>query len=152
MAKDKKKSSLKSKLLWLLAILITFALIRQAGMLLLIGMMPTLVLKFIDTTDDKLWFKTVFCFNLSGVYPYIIEIAMVHNNSMKALQAQMADSIMWLVVYGSAAVGYLAMWFFPVVTEFSTRILNNGKIKRHRKKLIALNKEWGVGDPEVELD
>lgn len=155
MAKDtkkKKKGSLKSKLLWLFGMIAVFALIRQTGMLLIIGMLPTLALKFIDNTEDRLWFKTVFCFNLAGIYPYIIEIVMVHNNSMKALQAQMADSFMWLVVYGAAASGYVAMWFFPIATEFTTRILNVSRIERHQKKIIALNKEWGVGDPEVELD
>ena len=144
--KKKKKGSFKNKLLWAMGIIGTLLLIRQTTMLLLIGMLPTLVVKFIDNTEDRLWFKTVLCFNLAGVYPYVIDIVMVHNNSMKAMQAQMADSIMWLVMYGSASIGYAAMWCFPIATEFCMRVLNRSRLERHSKKIEKLRDEWGVGE------
>ncbi len=115
-------------------------------MILLIGMLPTLVVKFVDESDDRLWFKTVFCFNLAGVYPYIIDLAMLHDNSLKAVQDQMADGITWLSAYGAAAAGYIVMTICPIISEFFVRVFNTRRIKRHHNKLVRLNKEWGVGE------
>lgn len=147
--KKKRKGRLRSRLLWLLTFIAIFALLRQTTMLLLVGMLPTLVVKFIDDSEEQFWFKTVLCFNLAGVYPYVIDVVLVHENSLKSLQAQMADSFMWLSAYGSAAVGYAVMWFCPVMTEFFMRVFNTRRIKRHHKKLLRLHQEWGVGDPAM---
>jgi len=142
----KKKGSFKSKLLWFIAIIVCFALLRQTMMFMLLGMLPTLVIKFTDATEDNMWFKTIFCFNLAGIFPYLLELVTVHQNSIKAIQAQMTDSTMWLVVYGSAAVGYAAMWVCPIVTEFFLRIISSKRSTNHRKKLNRLHDEWGVGE------
>ncbi|MDG1287120.1 MAG: hypothetical protein P8P30_06090 [Rickettsiales bacterium] len=144
--KKKKKSSFKSKILWFIVLVGTFALLRQTTMLLLVGMLPTLVVKFIDDSDEQLWFKTVFCFNLAGVFPYLIDITMTHGNSVRALQEQMADSFTWLSAYGGAAAGYAVMIVCPMASEFFMRVFNTKRIEKHHKKLVRLHEEWGVGD------
>jgi hypothetical protein len=145
----KKKMSMKAKLIWLVILIVAFVVLRQAMMILLLAMLPTLVVKFTDATDDDIWFKTVFCFNLAGIYPYMVELVMVYDSSTRSVQDQMADSMMWFIAYGGAAMGYAAMWFFPNLCEFLFRIFNTKKIERHRKKLRRLHDEWGVGDPDL---
>lgn len=151
MAPKKKKGGMKSKIMWTIIIVACLGLLRQTSLLLLLGMLPTLVVKFIDTTDENIWFRTVCCFNLAGVYPYVIDLLLVHNNSMRAVQAQMTDSIMWLVIYGAATMGYVTLWFVPMATEFAMRIINKSRVERHTKKLKQLNEEWGVGGPSGDI-
>lgn len=142
----RKKSSFKSKMLWFIVIVATFALLRQSTLILLVGMLPSLVVKFIDNTDDNIWFKTVFCFNLAGIYPYVIDLYLIHNNSTKAMQAQIADSSMWLMAYGAAAIGYGVLWFCPIIAEFFIRVFRTRKLQNHYKKVNRLHEEWGVGE------
>lgn len=145
------KMSLKTKILWLIIFGVLFYLLRQTMMLLLVGMLPTVVVVFIDHSREKLWLKTIFAFNMSGVYPYVLEVMMVHDNSMQAIQETMADSVAWLVMYGAAGCGYAAMWFFPLFSEFCMRIFNRKKIEHHHKKLRMLEDEWGIGE-QVAMD
>ncbi len=145
--RKKKKGSFKSKLLWFIIIIAGFAFLRSTMMFLLLGLLPTMVIKFTDDSDEGMWFKTIGCFNLAGIYPFLIDIVMIHNNSMKAIQAQMADSYTWLIVYGAAGMGYAALWFCPIFTEYFIRVTNTTKLNGHRKKLNRLHEEWGVGQP-----
>lgn len=147
--KKKKGSPFLRRMTWIFILIIVFALLRQSTVILLVAMLPTLVLKFVDESDGGVWFKTVLCFNLAGIYPYILELAMVHGNSGSAVQKYMADSLMWFSAYGGAGIGYLSMWFFPTLFEFLMRSLNGNRIKMYKKKLRRLHYEWGVGEPEL---
>ena len=143
--RKKKKSSLKSKLIWLVLIVAAFAFLRSSMMFALLALLPTMVIKFTDTSDNEMWFKTIGCFNLAGLYPYMVDIVTVHNNSMRAIQSQMSDSSTWLFIYGAAAMGYATMWFCPIFTEFFLRVTTAKRMERHRKKINRLHEEWGVG-------
>lgn len=144
--RKKKKGSLKEKLFWLFIIIGCFFFLRSAMMFLLIALLPTIVVKITDYTDEELWFKTIGCFNLAAAYPYLMDIVMVHNGSIRAVQAEMTNANTWLIIYGSAAAGYAAMWICPTITEFFLRITQAKKIERHRRKANMLHKEWNVGE------
>ncbi len=143
------KRSLKSKLLWVCFILGSFALLRGSGLLFILGLLPALVMRYTDITENQYWFKTIFCFNLAGLFPYLIEMYFIHHNSFKALQLQLTDSMMWLFVYGMAAVGYALLWVCPIIAEFFYNMSSHASTKRHRDKLQKLHDEWGIGSPEM---
>jgi len=137
--------SLKYKFLTIMGIIGIIFVLRLSSIFLLIGMLPALVVILVDQHPEKLWSKTVFAFNLAGVYPYIYDLYYHQKpEGTAAILKQMSDSSMWLVVYGAAAGGYLAMWLCPQLAEFFMRIVNKRRIQNHQNKLRYLNDEWGI--------
>lgn len=151
MAKKKKdKKENKSKVGWRLKLFIFLFCVgavlglKQSCILLLIGLLPAIVAYIVDTTPTQAWFKTVFCFNLAGILPYIAELYFTHGNSLSAMQKQVSDIWMWLMVYLAAGAGWLTIWLCAKGAHSMIALYTSAKIEGHRKKIKKIEQEWGI--------
>jgi hypothetical protein len=138
------KMSGKSKLILLLFVIASILLLKQSAMLLLIGMLPAIVALIVDTTARKSWAKTVFCFNFSGILPYVVDIYLGGSNSLSSLEESMGDMTMWLVTYGSAGAAWIVIWFCPIIMETWLRYYHQFRVEQHLKRSAKLDEEWDI--------
>ena len=117
-------------------------LLNVGFIFMLLGFLPTVVAYFVDDTEKKDLYKTVRATNLAGILPSMMELTR-HGNPGAALQIAMSDPSTWLIVYGSAAIGYGLIWFcrwgsyFSMIAAAETRIYLLEQAEKH------LIDEWG---------
>ncbi len=143
MAKKEKEKS--SKLSGILIFLLVFALIvfmKATFVLLLLGMLPSVVAYFADTTHDKMAVSTITCCNLSGTLPYVIELAQT-GGEWSFLSYYLANGIAWMTMYGMAALGYLLVRVCPLAYNSILLVINSSMAFQIQQKQDALVKEWG---------
>jgi hypothetical protein len=130
--------------LWLLTpLVLVFAL--PTVLLLACGLLPAVVAAVVDRREDKYAAYCVGGFNLSGVMPYLFSL-WAHGDSMIALGHIASSPFSWLVMYGAAALGWLANYWGPQITMRVRRIRDRNEVARLRKRQEQILEEWG---PEV---
>jgi len=131
-------------LLWLLALpVLVFAL--PTVVLVVFGVLPTIVAAIVDRREEKYAAYCVGGFNLSGVLPYLFHL-WSHGDSMLALGVIAKSPYSWLVMYGAAALGWLANYWTPQITMRIRRIRDRNEVARWRRRQEQILEEWG---PEV---
>ncbi len=139
-----KKGGFASKLRLLLLSTIAVLVLQQSVIMLLIGMLPSFVAYIVDNTNSRSWFKTVFCFNLAAMLPYLAELYFDEGNSSAAMQAQMGDFTMWLLIYSSAGLAWVVIWACPKIAAIYLKSYHDLRAQEHRRKFQRLKEEWGI--------
>jgi hypothetical protein len=139
------KTSGKNKFLFLLCSVGAIAILKQSVVMLLIGMLPAIVAMIVDNTHGKSWAKTVFCFNLAGLLPSLLEVYIGEGNSMNALQTHMSDMGVWLIAYGCAGLAWLVIGICPLISEKFLGYYAQNRIASYQRKMEKLDAEWSIG-------
>ena len=142
-AKPKRKLGWRMKLMLFIFVVGAIILLKQSCILLLIGMLPAIVAMIVDDTATLAWFKTVFCFNLSGILPFIADLYQ-QGNSLSSMQQLVSSFDMWLVVYCAAGAGWLTVWLCGKVSHWLVRLYTQGRIDNHQRKIEKIDKEWSI--------
>jgi pheromone shutdown protein TraB len=130
--------------LWLLTpLVLVFAL--PTVLLLAFGLLPAVVAAIVDRREEKYAAYCVGGFNLSGVLPYLFQL-WANGDSRVALVAIASSPFTWLVMYGAAALGWLANYWAPQITMRVRRIRDRNEVSRLRRRQEQILEEWG---PEV---
>lgn len=157
-----KKSSIVPKIILVLIMLAIIILYKAAFVLLLLGMLPTIVANYADTTSTKMGATkmgatkisvtkidatkmrvyTIFCCNLAGLLPYFIPFAQ-NGGSSEELIHRVSDYNMWIIIYGMAACGYGLIKLCPTIYHGFLRVSYASKAFQAQQKQDALLKEWG---------
>ncbi len=140
----KRKMSFKNKFLLLIFFAAAIYFIKQGVIVMLIGLLPAFVATLVDTTPDRSWTKTVFCFNLAGLMPSLVEMVFAPNIGLATIQAVMGDPFMWLLAYGSAGLGWCVIWASPRLMEHFLVFYYRKCVDRHQAKLVKIDEEWNV--------
>lgn len=138
------KLSGKTKLMLFILLVGSIAILRQSVVMLLIGMLPAIVAIIVDNTHNKAWAKTVFCFNLAGLLPSLLEVYISAGNSMTALQNSMSNMTVWLVAYGAAGAAWVVIWAAPMIAEKFLEAYCKTSIATYKRKIEKLDEEWNV--------
>lgn len=150
MAKKKNKSkkiSIQARVLLVMFIL-TSLVFYKVAILLLVGMLPTIVVRLVDKTPERTKVLAVGFMNFAGCFPYCFDMFSKSADS-GAMLGVLANPINIIIMYASAGLGYIIEW--GVVGFIASLMVQQG-----RKRLIdikkiqeALVKKWG---PEVTGD
>jgi hypothetical protein len=108
-------------------------------------MLPTIVAWIVDRREEKYAAYCVGGFNLSGLMPYLFAL-WGGGDTMHALGGILGSPFSWLVMYGAAALGWLANYWAPQVTMRIRRHRDAAEVVRLRKRQEQILEEWG---PEV---
>src|SRR5258708_402789 len=84
-------------------------------MILVPGMMPSLVVLFVDRGRPRYLSYSVAVMNFAGVLPFLLSL--VGHMTLTAAAAKLSDPLTWLVTYGAAGAG----WVICAVTPFLAR-------------------------------
>ncbi len=107
------------------------------------GMLPTLVAYIIDQRGERYAARTVGYMNLSGVLVVAIEMWAGDHTWQKALDL-LAEPANWLIMFGSAAVGWVLYFALPPMVKAYLKVSNELRMKQLRKEQERLSKEWGA--------
>lgn len=134
----------RSNLTWILVTL-TFLLVIAAPTMIVLffGMLPTLVAYIIDRSDQK---SATFCvgsINFIGVFPYIMDLWIKHNGIDAALN-NVTDLFAMLIMYSSAAFGWLLFMAMPTVVASFVTVIQQRKVAQLRAQQKELIEEWGA--------
>ena len=149
MARSRKKKKSKVSMLTLILLIIPAGLVvLPTSILFGIGMIPTMVAYAIDRDPEKSAPITVGGLNFCGCMPYAIAL-WKHSHTVAAAGKIFTDPLVWLVMYGSAAVGW-ALYFGipPMVANFEVMRAEK-RIGALKDVKVGLVQEWG---PEVAGD
>lgn len=138
----KRKLTKRTTILLIILSLFLIAFLRTGFIFFILAMLPSIVASFLDHSHSRSTFHTVFACNLSGTLPFIGQI--IRNGGEQAdVMAIMTDSLSWLVIYASAAFGWLLVFAAPVFATGLINMLHQGQItrlERMQRKIVA---EWG---------
>ncbi len=135
----------KTKLLLILISLVGMAVLRTGFMFIIIGMLPSIVMHYMDVSKHRFTFRTVFAANLSGMMPFIGK--MLHQGpSSQLLQDIMGSGATWGIIYASAFMGWLLVQICPMIAQGMIVGYHQSQIGRMRYMQRKIENEWG---PEV---
>lgn len=141
----KKGSTLRTIILVIISlVLIVFT--KTTYIFIVLMLLPAIVAYFVDKTDHRSNFHTIFACNLAGLLPYAMDI-IARGSPAVAMMDALGDVYVWFVIYASAGFGYLLVWGCPKVASGLVHGFNTGQIHRIEQTQKKLIDEWG---PEIE--
>ncbi len=150
-ARKKKKNVKKTKVSFgqivLVVFLLVFALIMApTTFFLLIGMLPTWVLLFVDNTPRKSKTIAVGSVNLAACFLFLVKIWQYGNEFSTAIEI-ITQPMSIVVMYCGAALGYFLDWSLSSVAVNILYERSRGRSKAIDLRKNELVKRWG---PEVQ--
>lgn len=133
-------------LLYLLCLVGLAFLLRYAVLLLLLGMLPAFVARYVDTSADGNHSRVIFTCNFAGVMPFIVDLFKKGITSDN-VHTMLFDPGVWLTMYGAAAFGWGLVWFFPKAVYFLMELAQDSAVNALNAKQQQIVDEWGL---EVE--
>ncbi|MEY3197466.1 MAG: hypothetical protein RLZZ59_837 [Pseudomonadota bacterium] len=109
------------------------------------GMLPTIVVSFVDRKEEKCASATICTFNLIGVLPYLSQI-WLSSPMDEASKLLISDITTWGVIYSAALVGQIVYWTVPIAFAKLYEIRAKVEISildAQRAKLLA---DWNLSD------
>lgn len=120
---------------------------KYAFIFLLLALIPTAVAYLVDKHPGKLAFQIVMACNLCGVLPYLGNL-IVHRSESDVFWSTISNIMMWIMVYGAAAVGWVILSFTPSIAFFILNQMNRNKVNQLRSAQKKLVEEWG---PDIRI-
>ena len=152
---DFKKSfqslSLARKSLLFIFLGILASSVLPAIIVILIGLLPTLTILFIDPKNSaKL--VIVGCFNLSGLFIYLIN--MMNHFSVDGAFNILGDVFNMIIMLGSAALGFLIYYEMPNLFAYIAQNSSQRRLVSIDKELQNISEEWGqqIIDKQINQD
>ena len=133
-----------SVLTWLIgaAILVAF---YESIILLIVGMAPTVVAILTDRSPQKVCARTVGYLNFAGCVPWAVQY-WIGGGDLERVFDMVGDPYVLLVMYASAAVGWLLYYAMRPVAASYLAVNNEIKASQLKKRQQDLIDGWG---PEV---
>jgi len=111
-------------------------------MLIFFGLLPSIVAGIIDRSEQKYAMFCVFGMNISGLFPYLMDI-WFNIHSVDAAINVMTNVFDLFVIYGAAAFGWMVfMMLPPVITAFMS-VMSETRLKTLRETQATIIEEWG---------
>lgn len=115
--------------------------VLPTALVLVVGGLPTLVAIVVDRSPRHYLTRCVGFLNFAGVAPYLVKIWM-HHTVLAAMQ-MLIDPFVWLVMYGSAAIGWTIYLSAPSIAWLQVEIMGTRRIAALHTRQHQLVAEWG---------
>lgn len=140
--KPQKKMRKKYKIMLILFCLFSMAFLRTGFIFIIVGMLPSIVAYYVDQSDHRYTFKSIFYCNTAGILPYLAQLIEYGPRSSN-IQGIMDHPATWMVVFGAAGGGLLLTLITPVVAEMLVSSLHQNQVKGLQRAQKKIEKEWG---------
>lgn len=132
--------SLARKSLLFIFLAIIASSVLPAIIVLLIGLLPTLTILFIDPKNSA---KLIIigCFNLSGLFVYLIN--MINHFSIYGAFNLLSDVFNMIIMLGSAALGFLVYYEMPNLFAYIAQNTSQRRLANIESELKKISEEWG---------
>ena len=139
-----------TKLLWW-AIIVGGMMMASLSsvMILIFGMLPTLVAYIIDRSPRNYAMYCVGGMNLSGVFPYLLELWTGNHDFSTAIDI-LTDVFSLVVMYAAAGFGWMLFMAVPPLVSAVMTVMSERRLVFLRDNQKSIVKEWGedVGIPD----
>lgn len=139
----RRKMGGRNKLLLILFSLLLMGLFRTGFIFIIIGMMPSIVMHFMDVTRKRYSFKTILACNLSAMMPFVGKMASFGPSST-VMESIMGDAANWMLIYGSALIGWALVRVAPMVAMTFIGGFHGTQIAMLRNNQKRIENEWGA--------
>jgi hypothetical protein len=106
------------------------------------GMAPTIVAFICDRDPDRSLTRSVAAMNLAGMVPPLVAVTRVGLDAA-GVQSVLANTFIWLVIYGAAAVGWLIHLAMPAVARGVIDLRASSAERQLEARAKLLVKTWG---------
>jgi|LNFM01.1.fsa_nt_gb hypothetical protein len=137
-----KRPSLLRQLSMGVVVIALFMAALPSAILLCFGMLPTMCAFLIDRTPQRYATRCVGALNFAGCWPYLLNLWKDGHNMVAAMHT-LVEPLAWLVIYGSAAAGWLCYLSFPAVAWALMDVFAGRRIAHLRKEQRKLIEDWG---------
>ncbi len=132
----------RTRILMFIASFILMGVLRTGFMFIIIAMLPSIVTYYIDQSRRQYTFKTIFACNLSGVMPFIGRM-MHYGPSSSTMEEIMGNASNWLIIYGSAMIGFLLIRLAPMIAHMMISGFHSTQVIRLSRNQKRIESEWG---------
>jgi cbb3-type cytochrome oxidase subunit 1 len=113
----------------------------EAAMLILLGLLPTIVLGLTGKGEYKAErLQCVSMANFSGIIMIIPEVW----NKPSAFEGVIFSLNSWVIMWGSAAIGYALIYVGPMIAAIVLQSLSQDRIKKINAQRQELVEVWGT--------
>ncbi len=147
-AKKKKKKGGWQNTMLLVIFLVAAVVFVPTTALLFVGMMPTVVARLTDRSNERTKVLSVGFMNFAGCFPYWMQLVQ-DGHTLEISLGILSQPATIVVMYAAAGCGYLIEWMM-------TGVVANIMVQKGRKRLTDIKsiqddlvKRWG---PEVTGD
>lgn len=128
---------------WFLILFVLLIIISLPTMMVLFfGMLPTIVAYIVDSTKHKYTTICVGGMNFCGVFPYLLDL-WTTSHSLDYSTQLMTDVFALLVMYGSAAFGWMIFISIPPVVLSILNVIAQSRVTTLRNNQVKIIEEWG---------
>jgi hypothetical protein len=136
------KSNLRA-LAWGLLIAAMFMVISLPSMILILfGMVPTIFAWIIDKSEKKHAMFSVMGMNLSGLFPYLMDI-WFKDHSTKAAISILSNLFDLVVIYGASIFGWVLFISLPPIIIIFLMAISDRRIALLKSIQKKITEEWG---------
>jgi len=139
-------------LLWIVLLSIILLKFPESGVVLLIGLLPTMVAFVVDKSSGKYATFCVGSLNITGISPSIFELWAGDNSMSQAIQI-ITNVFDLVIMYGAAGFGWILYIIIPSAVSALLTIIGQRRIARFRGRQRELISKWGkdvAARPEQE--
>lgn len=137
-----RKMGKKYKIFLILFCLVAMAFLRTGFVFIIVAMLPSIVAYYVDQSDNRYTFRSIFYCNSAGVLPYLAQLIEYGPRSSN-IQGVMDHPVTWLVVFGSAAGGFMLTVVTPVIAEMLVGSIHHTHVRGLQRAQKKIEKEWG---------
>lgn len=148
MPKKKRKGNKLRLIAYIFGFVLLIVTLSFGAVLFTLGMLPSFVASYVDSTEDRNHFRVVAACNFSGVLPFIVDLFRKGEITSDNVYSLLFTPHVWLVMYGAAGFGWALVWLFPRAVHFVLQIVHSSSANSLREKQQQIVDEWGS---EVEM-
>ncbi len=137
-----KRPSLLRQLSMGVAVIALFMAALPSAVLLCFGMLPTMCAFLIDRMPQRYATRSVGALNFAACWPFLLDLWKDGHNMIAAMHV-LLEPLSWLLIYGSAAAGWLCYLSFPAVAWALMDVFAGRRIAHLRKEQRKLIEDWG---------
>lgn len=142
---DERKRHEKGRMtiVWFILLFVLLVIISlPTVMVVFFGLLPTIVAYIVDNTEHKYTTACVGGMNFCGVFPYLLDLWMT-SHTIDYAKELMTDVFVLLVMYGSAAFGWMIFVSIPPVVLAVLNVIAQRRVTTLRNNQIKIIEEWG---------
>lgn len=132
------------KPLMVIVCLLLIGVLKLGFIFLLIALLPSMAVYFVDTDYDRITFRTVFACNLAAIIPTITPIFEVGLKfKTYDVSSIIANPTVWFFIYGAAGIGWAMIYFGSTVARSILEIqykLRTAYLEKSQERILE---EWG---------
>ena len=143
-AADKRRFSYLLQVGLSIAVVAALVFSLPTVVLLFLGLLPAMVAFIVDDNPRKYATKCVVATNFAGTWFFLLEL-WTGDHSLAEAMAILTDVYAWLLIYSSAALGWLCYLWFPSIAALFMEMTAGRRIAGLRSKQKKLIETWGEG-------